>query len=404
MDTNLIRKDFPILATFVNNKPLVYLDNAATTQKPQVVIDTLVDYYTNTNSNIHRGVHRLSQEATKQYEDARIIVQKFINAKHSEEIIFTRGATESVNLVAATFGDIVVNAGDEVLISHLEHHANIVPWQVLCHKKNATLKVIPINDSGEILLDEYEKMLSSKTKIVAVSHISNALGTITPIAPIIEMAHSRGIPVLLDTAQSIQHIPIDVQQMDCDFIIASGHKMYGPTGIGFLYGKREHLDKMQPYQTGGDMILSVSFEKTIYNDLPYKFEAGTPNIAGAIGLGKAIEYIQKIGLDAINGRENGLLAYGTEILQNIDGLHIIGTSAHKSSIISFVLDGIHPHDIGTFLDADGIAVRTGHHCAEPTMHRFGIPATTRISVAFYNTKEELDAVADSIRNVITMFR
>ena len=403
LDVNKIRDDFPILSQKIYNKPLIYFDNAATTQKPQCVIDALIDYYSHYNSNIHRGVHYLSQKATDKYENTRNKIKNFINAKNNEEIIFTRGTTEAINLVANSYCMEFLKENDEIIISHLEHHANIVPWQIVCQKTGAKLKVVPINQDGEIIFDEYLKLLNEKTKFVAISHISNALGTITPIKQFIEKAHSKNIPVLIDAAQSIQHLPIDVQDLDCDFLAASGHKLYAPTGIGFLYGKKELLEKMPPYQGGGDMILSVSFEKTIYNELPFKFEAGTHNIADTIALGKAIEYIENIGIDKIQQYENELLEYGTNLLSKIKDLRIIGTSKNKASIISFVFDNIHPHDIGTFLDSDGIAVRTGHHCAEPIMKFFGIPATTRVSLSFYNTKEELDILAAGIKKIVNMF-
>ena len=374
-----IRKDFPILKEKIYNKNLVYLDNAATTQKPQCVIDEIINFYTHYNSNIHRGVQALSQKATNEYENARCRIQKFINAKHSEEIIFTRGATESINLLAATFGMQNIKENDEIIISHLEHHANIVPWQILCQKKNAKLIVIPVNNNGELLIDEFKKLITNKTKLISLVHVSNSLGTINPIKEIIQIAHSHNIPIIIDAAQSIQHTKIDVQALDCDFLVASGHKFYAPTGIGFLYGKKNLFDNMPPYQTGGDMILTVSFNKTIFNELPYKFEAGTPDIAGAIGLGRAIQYVQDIGFDNIIDYENHLLNYATEQLLQIDGLKIIGTAKHKASVLSFSLRDIHPHDIGTLLDNEGIAVRTGHHCSEPIMHRFDIDATTRAS-------------------------
>ena len=398
-----IRRDFPILQEKINKRGLVYLDNAATTQKPNCVIESLVNYYSHCNSNIHRGVHTLSQRATGCYENARATIQKFINAKHSEEIIFTRGATEAINLVASSYGDININPGDEILITHLEHHSNIVPWQILCQKKSAKLVVAPINDKGEIEIEEFFKLLSPRTKLVAVSHVSNSLGTINPIEDIIKSARILKIPVLIDAAQSIQHLPIDVQLIDCDFLVASGHKMYAPTGIGFLYAKKNILEKMPPYQSGGDMILSVSFEKTIYNDLPYMFEAGTQNISGAISLAAAINYIQDIGIKNILEYENNLLSYATEKLLKIPQLKIIGTSQNKSSVISFVIDGVHPHDVGTMLDTMGVAVRTGNHCYEPAMKKFNLSGTTRASFAFYNTEQEIDILVAAIKQVVTMF-
>ena len=403
LDVARIREDFPILKTMVNGKPLVYLDNAATSQKPQAVLDTLNRYYTEENSNIHRGVHYLSQVATKDYEDARAKVRSFLNAPDDKQIIFVRGATEGINLVAGSYGRQNVGAGDEVIVTAMEHHSNIVPWQILCQEKGASLKVIPINDDGELLLDEYEKLLSPRTKLVSVVHISNSLGTINPMEQIIEMAHARGVPVLVDGAQSAPHMPIDVQKLDCDFFVFSGHKVYGPTGIGALYGKMDLLESMPPYQGGGDMIKSVSFEKTSYNDLPYKFEAGTPNIAGVIGLGAAIDYLTGLGMDITRAHEDSLLEYGTERLSNISRVRLIGTAANKASILSFVMDGVHPHDIGTILDSEGIAIRAGHHCTQPLMERFGIPATARASLAFYNTEEEIDLLVRGIDKAIEVF-
>ena len=403
LDVARIREDFPILKTMVNGKPLVYLDNAATAQKPQAVLDTLNRYYTEENSNIHRGVHYLSQAATKDYEDARGKVRSFLNAPDDRQIIFVRGATEGINLVAGSYGRQNIGAGDEVIISAMEHHSNIVPWQILCQEKGASLKVIPINDDGELLLDEYEKLLNPRTKLVSVVHISNSLGTINPMEQIIEMAHARGVPVLVDGAQSAPHMPIDVQKLDCDFFVFSGHKVYGPTGIGAVYGKMDLLESMPPYQGGGDMIKSVSFEKTLYNDLPYKFEAGTPNIAGVIGLGAAIDYLTGLGMDITRAHEDGLLEYGTERLSKVSSVRLIGTAANKASILSFVMDGVHPHDIGTILDSEGIAIRAGHHCTQPLMERFGIPATARASLAFYNTEEEIDLLVRGIDKVIEVF-
>ncbi len=393
------RFHFPLLRREVNGKPLVYLDNAATSQKPQVVIDAMMRYYHEDNSNIHRGVHYLSEKATQSYEAARVKVQQFINARSMEEIIFVRGTTEGINLVAASYGRMNVKEGDEVVISALEHHSNIVPWQMLCEEKKAVLRVIPMNDAGELLLDEYEKLLNERTKLVAVAHISNALGTINPVKQMIEVAHKHGVPVLIDGAQAVPHMRVDVQNLDCDFYTFSSHKMFGPTGVGVLYGKKALLEKMPPYQGGGDMIKSVTFEKTVYNDLPYKFEAGTPNIAGGIGLGAAIDYMNGMDLAAVAAYEHELLEYGTRKLSEIPGLKIIGTAKEKASVISFVLDGIHPHDIGTILDYGGIAIRTGHHCAQPVMQRFGIPATARVSFAFYNTKDEVDVLVKAIKKV-----
>jgi len=398
-----IRSDFPLLNRLVYGKPLVYLDNAATTQKPKCVISAISDYYLNYNSNIHRGVHRLSQDATDEYEKSRKIIKEFINARKSEEIIFTRGTTEAINLVARSFVRPRLKEGDEIVISHMEHHSNIVPWQIICEETGARLRIIPINDSGELQFDELEKLLTEKVKFLSIVHVSNSLGTINPIDEIIKKAHSIGIPVLIDAAQSIQHFKIDVQKLDCDFLAFSGHKIYGPTGIGVLYGKESHLEAMPPYQGGGDMIKSVSFERTIYNDLPYKFEAGTPNIEGAIGLGKAIEYVKQIGFHFINTHEQNLLEYAHKVLSQIDGLKIIGMAKRKASVVSFVLDGVHPHDVGTMLDVEGVAVRTGHHCTEPIMKRYGLPATTRASFAFYNTIDEINVLAESVKKVIKMF-
>jgi len=393
------RHHFPLLHEQVNGKPLVYLDNAATSQKPQVVIDTMMRYYQSENSNIHRGVHYLSERATQAYEKARDKVREFLNAAYREEIIYVRGTTEGINLVAQSYGRTNVKDGDEVLISAMEHHSNIVPWQMLCEEKGATLRVIPMNDAGELLLDEYEKLLTAKTRIVAVSHVSNALGTVNPIKHMIALAHQKGIPVLVDGAQAVPHMNVDVRDLECDFYIFSSHKVFGPTGVGVVYGRKRMLEAMPPYQGGGDMIKSVTFEKTIYNDLPYKFEAGTPNIAGGLGLGAAIDYVQKLDLKAIGEYEHDLLVYATEKLLVIPGLRLIGTAKEKAAVLSFVIEGIHPHDIGTILDAEGIAIRTGHHCAQPVMQRFGVPATARASFAFYNTKEEVDALVKAIYKV-----
>jgi cysteine desulfurase / selenocysteine lyase len=403
LDVTRIRGDFPILKQQVHGKPLVYLDNAATSQKPQAVIDSEVKLYSEYFSNVHRGVHLLSQQSTDAYEKARGKVQNFLNAKSSQEIIFTRGTTEGINLIAQTYGQQHIQAGDEILISAMEHHSNIVPWQMLCAQKGATLNVIPINDAGEILLDEYEKLLSERTRLVGIVHLSNALGTINPVRQMIEMAHRRGIPVLVDGAQAVPHIAADVQALDCDFYVFSGHKLFGPTGIGVLYGKKELLETMPPYQGGGDMILSVSFEKTEYNVLPFRFEAGTPNIAGAIALGAAIDYVQEIGLDQIAAHEDQLLTQATEALAEIPGIRLIGTARNKASVLSFLIEGVHPHDIGTILDQEGIAIRAGHHCAQPVMKRFGVPATARASFAFYNTPQEVDALVAGIRKVQEVF-
>ena len=398
-----IRKDFPILAQTVNGKPLVYLDNAATSQKPQCVIDSLSNYYQTINSNVHRGVHTLSQLATDDYETARSKIRSLINAESDQEIIYTRGTTESINLVAYSFGSQNVESGDEIIISGMEHHSNIVPWQLLCEQKGAVLKIIPITDEGELDINQYESMLSNKTKLVAVVHQSNALGTINSVKEITEMAHAFGAVVLIDGAQSAPHMKVDVQDIGCDFFAFSGHKLYGPTGIGVLYGRTDLLDSMVPYQSGGEMIKSVTFDKTIFNVLPHKFEAGTPDISGAIGLGAAIDYVNDIGLEAINSYESELTAYGTDRLEQIAGLRIIGTSLHKGSVLSFTLGDIHPHDIGTILDSEGIAIRTGHHCAQPVMERYGIPATARASMSFYNTKEEIDILVAGIDKVLEIF-
>ena len=403
LDAAQVRKDFPILHQLVNGKPLVYLDNGATSQKPQCVIDALVRYYTTDNANVHRGVHTLSQRATDDYENARSKIRSFLNAASDQEIIYTRGTTESINLVAQTFGKQNIGPGDEIIVSNMEHHSNIVPWQILCEEKGAKLRVVPIDDSGELLLDEFEAMLGPRTKLVSITHVSNALGTIVPVERIVELAHAHGVPVLLDGAQAVPHMHVDVRSLDCDFYVFSGHKLFGPTGIGVLYGKAELLESMSPYQGGGEMIKSVTFEKTLYADLPYKFEAGTPNIAGAIGLGEAIDYVEALGFDRIMAHEQELLDYGSRALSSIEGVKIIGTAAHKSGILSFIMDGIHPHDIGTILDAQGIAVRTGHHCAQPVMDRFQIPATARASLAMYNTKEDIDALVLGIDRVIEVF-
>ena len=402
-DVEKIRADFPILRTKVHGHPLVYLDNAATSQKPQAVIDALVRYYEGENANIHRGVHYLSQIATEAFEQARETVRAFVNAADAKEIIFTRGTTEAINLVAQTYGRVHVGAGDEVLITAMEHHSNIVPWQMLCEEKGAKLRIAPMNDEGELLLEKYEKLLSPRTKIVAVSHVSNALGTINPLKQMIAAAHALGIPVVVDGAQAVPHLKVDLQDLDADFYAFSGHKMYGPTGIGVLYGKAALLEAMPPYQGGGDMISSVTFEKTIYNKLPHKFEAGTPDMAGVAGLKAAIEYMNGVGIGKIAAHEQNLLVYATEIVGSLPGVRLIGTAREKASVLSFVLDEVHPHDIGTILDQEGIAVRTGHHCAQPVMERFGIPATVRASFAVYNTKGEVDALVRGIRKVHEVF-
>lgn len=403
-DIEKVRRDFPILGREVRGKRLVYLDNAATTQKPQAVIDRIVKYYAEENSNVHRGVHYLSEVATEGYEDARTIVREFLNARDVREIVFTRGTTESINLVAQSWGGRHIAAGDEVLISAIEHHSNIVPWQMLCGAKGAKLRIIPVNDQGELSVEEYERMLSSRVKLVAIGHISNALGTVNPIRKMTELAHAAGAVVLIDGAQGVPHGTVDVRDIGCDFYAFSGHKVYAPTGVGVLYGKQALLEEMPPWQGGGDMILSVSFEKTTYNALPYKFEAGTPNIEGVIGLGEALRYIAGLGVANVAAWEHDLLVYATARLQEIKGLTIIGTAADKASVISFVLEGVHPHDIGTILDQEGIAVRTGHHCAQPLMMRFNVPATGRASFGLYNTREEADLLIEGLHKVIEVFR
>src|SRR5712691_2547820 len=402
-DVERIRRDFPILSRSVHGKHLVYLDNAATTQKPQVVIDRLVRYYSEENSNVHRGVHYLSEIATAAYEGARTTVRRFINARSEKEIVFTRGTIEGINLVVQSWGRKNVKAGDEVLISAIEHHSNIVPWQLLCEEKGAKLRVTPVNDAGELLLDEFAKLLSPRTKIVAVTHVSNAIGTIMPLRQIIEAAHRQNVPVLVDGAQAVPHLTVDVQALDCDFYTFSSHKLYGPTGMGVLYGKSALLDAMLPYQGGGDMISSVTFEKTTYNKLPYKFEAGTPHVAGAIGLGAAIDYVTALGIENLAAHEHDLLAYATEKVSALPGIRVIGTAKEKAAVLSFVLDGVHPHDVGTILDQEGIAIRTGHHCAQPVMQRFDVPATARASFALYNTREEVDVLVEGLQRVQEVF-
>jgi len=402
-DVRKVRADFPILAQKINGKPLVYLDNAATSQKPQPVIDAIVRYYSSENANIHRGVHALSERATESYEQARKIVRRFINSADPREIIFVRGATEGINLVAQTWGRASIRRGDDIVVSAMEHHSNIVPWQILCEQQGAHLRVAPVNDAGELMFDEFEKLLGPKTKLVAMAHVSNALGTVNPVRKIVEAAHRCNACVLLDGAQAVPHMSVDVCALDCDFYVFSGHKVYGPTGIGVLYGKAELLEAMPPYQGGGDMISSVTFEKTLYNRLPYKFEAGTPHISGAIGLGAALEYVYSLGIERIARHENQVLAYGTKRLLEIPGLRLIGTAREKEGILSFVLEGIHPHDVGTILDQQGIAIRTGHHCAQPLMQRFGVPATARASLGLYNTIEEMDALANGLQKVREVF-
>jgi cysteine desulfurase/selenocysteine lyase len=402
-DVEKIREDFPVLKQTIHGRPLVYLDSAATAQKPFAVIDAIRRFHEVDCANIHRGVHELSQRSTAAYEETRAKAKRFLNSRTKNELIFVRGATEGINLVSNTWGRTHVNAGDEIIISAMEHHSNIVPWQMLCQEKGAKLRVIPMNDRGELLMEEYEKLLNPRTRMVAVAHVSNALGTINPVRQIIEMAHRAGALTLIDGAQAVPHIKVDVQALDADFYTFSGHKLIGPTGIGILYGKSKLLNEMPPYQGGGDMILTVTFEKTTYNDVPYKFEAGTPNIAGGIGLGAAFDYIARIGIDQIAAYEHDLLVYGTEALLQIPGLRLIGTAHEKASVLSFVIEGIHPHDIGTVLDKQGIAVRTGHHCAQPVMDWFGVPATTRASLAFYNTTAEIDALVAGLKKVKEIF-
>ncbi|MCP5063357.1 MAG: cysteine desulfurase [Ignavibacteriae bacterium] len=399
-----VRDDFPILKRMVNGKPLVYLDNAATSQKPQAVIDSITNYYTYENANIHRGLHFLSELATESYEGARLKVKEFVNAMSVSEIVFVRGATEGINLVANSLcRQNYFNEGDEIIISHMEHHSNIVPWQLLCERKKLKLRVVPVNDKGEFIYEEFENLISENTKLISVVHISNALGTINPVKEIVKKAHEFNIPVLLDGAQAVPHTKVDVQNLDCDFYVFSGHKVFGPTGIGVLYGKTEYLDKMPPFQGGGDMIREVTFEGTTYEDLPQKFEAGTPNIVGGIALGAAIDYLTSFDMNEISTYEEELLKYGTEKLLRIEGLQIIGTSENKASVISFVIDGIHPYDIGTIIDTAGVAIRTGHHCTQPLIKRFNLPATARASFAFYNKKEEIDVLFESLLKVKKMF-
>jgi cysteine desulfurase/selenocysteine lyase len=398
------RRDFPILDTHPNGKPLVYLDNAATTQKPFQVIEAESDYYRTTNANVHRGVHWLAERATEAYERSRATVAKFIHAAHPSEIVFVRGTTEAINLVANSFARPRLQRGDEIVLTTIEHHSNIVPWQLACEQTGAVLKVVPVDDTGTLDVDAYQRLLGARTKLVALAHVSNALGTVNPVKTLIDIAHAHGVPVLLDGAQAVAHMPVDVQALDCDFYAFSGHKLYGPTGIGVLYGKAAWLDAMPPWQGGGDMIRTVSFEKTSYNELPWKFEAGTPNIAGAIGLGVAIDYIGSLGFGAIEAGEQALLEYATAELQRIDGVTLIGTATDKSGILSFVVDGIHAHDVGSILSDAGIAVRAGHHCAMPAMARFKVPATVRASLALYNTHEDIDALVNGLGYVKELFR
>ncbi|MCC6835284.1 MAG: cysteine desulfurase [Cytophagales bacterium] len=404
MNVEQIRAQFPVLHQLVNGKPLVYFDNAATNQKPKRVIDALAHYYEHDNANIHRGIHTLAERATKAYEATRLAMQAFINAKHTEEIIFTRGVTESINLVAASYGKAFLNEGDEVIISGLEHHSNIVPWQLICEERKAVIKVIPVTDAGELDMDAYRKVLSSKTKVVAVNHASNSLGTINPVKEIIKLAHQSGAVVLIDGAQASAHLHIDVQELDCDFYCISSHKMYGPTGTGILYGKKALLEKMPPYMGGGEMIKDVTFAKTTYNDLPYKFEAGTPNIADVIALSEAVAFINELGKDTIAAYEQELLVYASEKLAGIKGVRLIGTAKEKVSVQSFVIDGIHHFDIGQMLDARGIAVRTGHHCTQPLMDRFGVEGTVRASFSIYNTKAEIDQLAEGVERIVNFMK
>lgn len=403
LDITKIRKDFPILSTEVYGKSLVYFDNGATTQKPQCVIDKITEIYSTVNANIHRGVHHLSQEATELTENARKIIQQFINAKHSHEIIFTKGTTESINLVASSFCRQFCKEGDEIIVSEMEHHSNIVPWQIQEDISAVNLKVIPINDKGEIIIEEFEKLITPKTRLVSVTYVSNVMGVINPVEKVIEIAHKHNIPVLIDAAQAVQHIEIDVQKLDCDLLVFSGHKIYGPTGTGVLYGKEDLLNQLPPYQGGGEMIGKVSFTKTTFNELPFKFEAGTPNYVDFIALGTALEYVQSLGLNNIKAYEDELLEYATKRLLEIEGLKIFGTSKHKSAVISFLVKGIHHYDMGMLLDKMGIAVRTGHHCAEPLMDVLGIEGTVRASLVFYNTKEEIDRLVEGVKRVVSMF-
>ncbi len=397
------RQDFPLLQRTVYGKPIVYLDNAATTQKPTAVVAALQRYYTECTSNVHRGVYYLSEQATQLYEEARRTVQRFLGAAEAAEIVFVRGTTEAINLVAHCLGRTRIRPGSEILLTHMEHHSNIVPWQLVAEQTGARLRVLPITPDGELMLEAYPELLTERTAVVAVVHVSNSLGTINPVAELIRIAHERGIPVLVDGAQAVAHMPVDVQQLDCDFYAFSGHKIYGPTGIGVLYAKRHWLEEFPPYQGGGDMIRHVTFERTLYNDVPYKFEAGTPNIAGAIGLKAALEYIQQCGLERIASHEHELLRYATERLQELPGVRLIGTAQRKAAIISFVIEGIHPHDVGTVLDREGIAIRVGHHCTQPVMEFFGVPATSRVSFGLYNTLEEVDRLVEALWKVIRLF-
>ncbi|MBW3582039.1 MAG: cysteine desulfurase [Euryarchaeota archaeon] len=402
-DVEKVRAGFPVLHQEVHGKPLAYLDNAATSQKPEVVIEAMKHYYEADNANVHRGVHQLSERATRDYEDARAKVQRFMNAASSKEVVFVRGTTEAINLVAYSFVRPLVGKGDEVLITAMEHHSNIVPWQILCEETGATLRVAPINDDGALDMEAFSVLLSDKTRFVSVTHVSNALGTVNPVREIVRLSHEKGVPVMVDGAQAAPHIPIDVRAIDADFYAISSHKMYGPTGVGALYGKESLLETMRPYQGGGDMIKSVTFEKTVYNDLPYRFEAGTPNISGAIGFGAAVDYLEGLGLEAVAAHEDALVSYCTERLLTVPGVRIIGTAPDKASVVSFTLEGVHPHDIGTLLDLEGVAVRTGHHCAQPVMERFGVPATCRASFGVYNTTAEIDRLVEAVKKVKEVF-
>ncbi|SET89908.1 cysteine desulfurase [Stigmatella erecta] len=403
LDVARVRADFPILLQEVRGRPLVYLDSAASAQKPQAVIDALVRFYTHDNANVHRGVHLLSERATEAFEDAREKVRRFLKARESKEIVFVRGTTEAINLVAQTFGRKHVGPGDEVLITGLEHHANIVPWQLLCEQQGATLKSVPVNEHGELVLEALDALLTPRTRILALTHVSNALGTVVPVKELIRRAHAKGVPVLVDGAQAVTHFPVDVQDLDCDFYAFSGHKLFGPMGIGVLYGKKELLEAMPPYQGGGDMILSVTLEKTVYNRIPYRFEAGTPDVAGAVGLGAAIDYLEALGLEAIAAHDRELLAYAEEALGAVPGIRILGRAKERSGVVSFVMQDIHPHDIGTILDREGVAIRTGHHCAQPLMKCFGVAATARASLALYNTREDVDALVRGLHKVREVF-
>ena len=403
LDIERVRKDFPILQTLARGKPLVFLDSAASAQKPQAVIDAMVDLYSRSYANIHRGVYELSERSTAAFEATREKVRSFLGAAETREIVFVRGTTEAINLVASSFGRARLGEGDEVLITHMEHHSNIVPWQMLCDEKGATLKVAPIDDDGSLIVEEFEKLLGPHTKLVALPHVSNALGTVNPVKDLVRRAHAKGIPVLVDGAQAVPHQRVDVRDLDCDFYAFSSHKLFGPSGVGVLYGKAEHLEAMPPYQGGGEMILSVSFEKTIYNEIPHKFEAGTPDIAGVVGLGAAIDYVEALGLDAIAAHDHELLEYATGALSEVPGLTLVGTAPEKAAVLSFVLDCAHPHDIGTILDQEGIAVRTGHHCAQPVMQRYGISATARASLALYSRREDVDALVAGLAKVREVF-